>query len=159
MTRPYTTSRPRPEPAKGGAERDIYTPLPKEWGHGDGEYAGGVLTLVLPKPPRELMPNGRVHWRAKARLTKAHRQYAQVAALAALKGERPEWRRAVAQVVWYSPQAARLDGDNCLSAAKSYFDGLADAGVVANDRGITHLPVQIVKDSETRVVIAVREDN
>ena len=62
---------------------------------------------------------------------------------------KPRWGRLVSAVVgvrWYAASSRSRDGDNALASLKAAFDGLADAGVVDNDSGITHLPVSFSID-------------
>lgn len=48
-----------------------------------------------------------------------------------------------------SEPTRRRDRDNLLASLKAAFDGIADAGLVENDAGLTHLPVHIVIDPRT----------
>jgi len=50
----------------------------------------------------------------------------------------------------------RRDRDNLLASLKPAFDGLADAGVVGNDSGMVHMPVeQYVDRTNPRVELVV----
>lgn len=97
------------------------------------------LTIDLPYPARELSPNGGTrHHRGKiARLKKYHRNMAYLATMGA-KGRRTgfPWAKAIITAHWYHPQKrlALHDDDNLTSWLKCYRDGVADAGVVKNDR-------------------------
>lgn len=114
-----------------------------------------VITLSL--PPRELSPNARTHWATKARATRRYRQLACVEAIVAGVPERP-WTLATAELRFHFRTAARRDRDNLLASMKAAFDGLTDAGVVADDSGITHLPVQVVTGSPApRVEVRIAE--
>lgn len=85
-----------------------------------------VASIELPFPAKVLWPNGRTKsYRFKAAEFKKHKGWASVAALASgVKGlqvvssirliVRPKTRNAI-------------DRDNCVSACKAYFDGLAAA--------------------------------
>jgi len=84
-----------------------------------------VTEIVLPFPAKDLWPNARPHWAAKARLAKKHRAWAYAATLAA-KVPTPESR--VNFIVTIHPRATRkIDADNAIAALKSSFDGIADA--------------------------------
>lgn len=117
------------------------------------------LTLTLPLPPRELHPNARVHWRPKAAATAGYRLLAKARSLEALgRTRQPRWPAAFAQAVFYVKDRRRRDRDNLAAALKAAWDGIADAGVVENDAGITHLPVRIEVDrANPRVMITVIE--
>jgi hypothetical protein len=54
---------------------------------------------------------------------------------------KPPWTSACCQATFFFEYRRVRDRDNCLAALKSAFDGLADAGVIANDAGLIHLPV------------------
>ena len=54
--------------------------------------------------------------------------------LRVLAGETPpRWGKAVYKAVFLFPDARRRDPDNCIASLKAYLDGIADAGLVAND--------------------------
>lgn len=119
-----------------------------------------AITIVLPLPPRTLSPNGRSHWATKARAVKKYRGDAKVAALAAMNeaGMRcaPMWERATAAITFYKRTAHQSDLDNLIASLKAGLDGIADAGVIANDSGLTPLPPTVVKDAANpRVEIVV----
>ena len=115
---------------------------------------GSSVVIVLPLPPRELSPNARPHWAAKARAIKRYRQTAWLCALAV----RPSQPVQVARVTsrFFFRTLRRRDRDNLLASLKPAFDGIADARVVANDAGMIHMPVeQYVDRADPRVEIAV----
>ena len=93
-----------------------------------------TLTVTLPHPPKELKPNSRPHYMAKARAKKHARQVAYFAALSSL--------REVMNIEYDGGPIAFLpthyllrwhywghipDEDNCLAACKAYLDGCCDA--------------------------------
>lgn len=53
------------------------------------------------------------------------------------------------QAAFYRKRNTPMDGDNALAMLKPAFDGLQDAGIVTNDRQITHKPVLFFKDVES----------
>lgn len=109
---------------------------------------GGIL-VTLPLPPKELSPNARVHWARKQRVVREYREMAKVAAQLAIGREAaPRWERATVQATFYFRVRRRRDMDNLSGWCKQNFDGLADAGVVANDSGFTHLPVRVEIDRD-----------
>lgn len=115
-----------------------------------------TLTITMPLPGKLLSPNGRAHFMAKARATKTARQGANLRTRSELGGVFPKHQRATAQLEWYSKTKRRVDGDNALASAKAIFDGIADAGFIANDRELTHQPVKFFVDKNNpRLVIHV----
>jgi crossover junction endodeoxyribonuclease RusA len=115
------------------------------------------LRIELPWPDKALSPNGRVHWARKAKAVAKHRGFAKLAAIAAIRSAK--WpsgvREAYAKTRFIDPSTRRRDRDNHASMCKSYFDGLADAGVVANDCGFVHWPVTFEVGPVRCVVIEI----
>ena len=97
-----------------------------------------ALTFQLPLPDRRLSPNARNHWALKARMVKAARGAARLEAVRVLDGRTPpRWGKAKFRpAVFLAPKNRQPDPDNLLASLKSYIDGLADAGIVANDRDL-----------------------
>lgn len=113
------------------------------------------ITVTLPIPPKELSPNGRFHWAAKSKKTKAYRLAAHIAAWNQCS-ECPEHDRATSQIRWFTKTKRRLDADNALACMKSALDGITDSGFLSNDRGLTHLPIIFAVDKENpRVEITI----
>jgi crossover junction endodeoxyribonuclease RusA len=115
---------------------------------------GLSMVIVLPLPPRELSPNARPHWAAKARAVKHYREAAYLSSLA----ERPCRPLQAARVTarFFFRTRRRRDRDNLLASLKPAFDGIADARVVANDAGMIHMPVeQYVDRRDPRIEIVV----
>ncbi len=87
------------------------------------------MIIQLPYPHKALWPNGRAHWGTKATETKKHRAWAFAAMRACLppcfkhNGERIPIRI----IVSGKKTGALPDADNCVAAAKSYLDGIAEA--------------------------------
>lgn len=114
------------------------------------------IEVTLPLPPKQLHPNARVHFMAKAAATKRYRLRAELEARHALgRRDPPRWKAATVRVAWYFKTAARRDRDNLLASAKAIFDGLADAGIVDNDAAFTHLPHEVNKSDQPGVVLVV----
>lgn len=120
----------------------------------------GKLVLQLPIPHRLLSPNARVHWAVKAKLVKSHRQAAKVEAWRVLGGAKPPlWAKARYKATLLTLRASRLDPDNFNAMLKSYLDGIADAGVVANDRGLwPERPEFLKTDKFPRVEIEIEQE-
>ena len=107
-----------------------------------------TLIVKLPPPGRTLSPNGRVHWSKKSKATAKARLDAGLAATAAIReqGVTVPFAKATVQVRSWVTKKIFQDDDNLNASCKAYFDGLADAGIVANDRDFTRLPpVQLVQ--------------
>lgn len=117
---------------------------------------GGLVFVTLPLPAKELSPNARVHWRVKAKHTKAAREQAHAMARSF---NRPMWKAATVKCVFTFGDTRRRDKDNLLASMKAYFDGLADAGVVENDSQLTYEPIQVTAPDRAnkRVVVEIRE--
>lgn len=97
-----------------------------------------ALTFQLPIPARELSPNARCHWSRKAKAVTAARVAAACEANRVLFDSKtytpPKWSKARCKAVLYHTRAVTPDPDNFIASLKPYLDGLADAGIVANDR-------------------------
>ena len=104
------------------------------------------IVIELPLPPKELKPNHRCHWRAKLKPKAEARYTAYVIALVAISElpTAPRWKLAEVQATWYL--ARQNDSDNLLASIKHHLDGIADAGIVDNDRGFIFLPPKQVLD-------------
>lgn len=104
------------------------------------------LEITIPIPPSRTKPNaGHGHMQAVARAVKQQRMDAATAAkLALINGNHqpPMWERAEVQATFWRrhPNSRLMDQDNAVSWLKHTWDGLQDAGIVRNDRGLTHLP-------------------
>lgn len=88
------------------------------------------LKITLPWPDKVLWPNGRTRSHQKrARLVKLHRHWGYLAALES--GARTivhgDERIPVHFLVHPMPRGPAPDRDACVSACKSYLDGIADA--------------------------------
>jgi crossover junction endodeoxyribonuclease RusA len=116
---------------------------------------GGMIRVTLPLPPKACSPNARGHWRTRSKAIKAYR------ACASLLARRPaehqlRWREASIAVTWFSRTRTRPDADNALASLKAAFDGLVDAGVLADDREVTFAPIRFEVDkADPRVEITV----
>jgi crossover junction endodeoxyribonuclease RusA len=107
------------------------------------------MTFTLPLPPRELSPNARVHWRRKATVTAAYRSHAKhVAWSVTPASQRPGWTEARAEIVVYAPDRRRRDRDNLMASLKAAWDGLVDAGILADDSGLHFAPLRLEWDKD-----------
>jgi len=98
-----------------------------------------ALTFELPIPGPALSPNARGHWAVKAAAVKAARAAARGEAVRVLDSaglRAPRWEKARYRAMLFHVGARTPDPDNFLASLKAYLDGLADVGIVANDRGL-----------------------
>ena len=127
--------------------------------------AAKAMLIRLPIPPKELAPNSRTHWRVKAKYVKAYREEARIAGRD-LRFFRPDlpWPLplgVLAEPVFVFPTNRRRDTDNLGASLKAAWDGLVDAGVLADDsaRHLTIAAVKCVVQKEARqgyVLISLR---
>jgi len=97
-----------------------------------------------------LSPNARIHWRAKRPYTVYARTEARLTAQDQINRIK-DWKPFERVVVWptiYVPAKRNFfDDDNALSCLKPYFDGLADAGIVKNDRHMKRMTPEFRVDA------------
>ena len=115
------------------------------------------VTVTLPLPSSKLHPNGRCHWAVKAKLTKSHRQLARTEASFQTGGYEPMWQSVTVEYRAYFKVKRTRDQEGIISVNKAYMDGICDAKLIANDSGVTFLPVTIAIDrTNPRLEIVVR---
>lgn len=106
------------------------------------------MIVTLPLPPKALSPNKKhsTHWPT----TKARKKYREDAYIAAICAGAKDLglESASVQCKFFFRTSHVHDGDNLLASIKSGFDGLVDAGVFVDDRGLTHLPCEQSKDAK-----------
>jgi crossover junction endodeoxyribonuclease RusA len=106
------------------------------------------------RPP--LTANQRLHWAARAKLTREIRYAAAV------------WfhtfgpvKRCEVSLIWYVTDARRRDADNAFPTLKAACDGIVDAGIVPDDTPnlMVKLMPQIVRTTQPKpyVTLTVRE--
>jgi len=121
-----------------------------------------TIKIELPLPHKNLSPNSRCHWRAKAAATKKARSESRLITMDAMnRSDCAEWFWPAAKVraVFYFKDHRKRDRDNALSSLKAHFDGLADAGLISNDSGLTHMPVVMSVDkTNPRVVLLIEKE-
>ena len=96
------------------------------------------IIVILPLPPRELSPNSRSHYMAKSRATKKCRVDAGLSTRASMNA-RPQnypWPLAILEPHFFFTCRRTRDSDNLSACLKACRDGIADAGLVANDCNI-----------------------
>lgn len=82
-------------------------------------------TIILPWPPKELSPNGRVHWAVKSKASKKYREDARLLCFEA-KLVAPEVKKIHLWIYFNPPQRRNYDDDNMLARFKPQRDGIAD---------------------------------
>ena len=109
-----------------------------------------MLRITLPLPGKDLSPNARPHFMAKAKQVRELRQATAIEAMVWCRENANTfpWPEATIQLTFYFARNGRRDPDNLLASAKAAFDGLRDAGVLMDDDKITHLPVEWKKDKD-----------
>lgn len=113
------------------------------------------MIFDVPWPSKNLSPNARVHWSAKARSVKAARQ----AAAWVSQGYGPiEADRLRVTLVFSPPDGRHRDADNLIASAKPTLDGLADS-LGVNDRQfeISYRIAPKVKGGNVRIEIEAPE--
>ena len=118
------------------------------------------LVIILPLPSPKLSPNARCHHFAKASAVRDHRGWAKLVAKTEMAARRivGGWKGAVVRPVFYMRDQRRRDKDNHGAMLKSYYDGLVDAGLLADDRGLVPMPVEFGVDrADPRVELHIEE--
>ena len=94
------------------------------------------FAVELPLPPKDLSPNVRKHWAAKARATKKYR----TACAWAFTAAKPKgWKqRPIVIDVGYrcsanAPGYVAHDSQNAIASLKAAADGIVDAGIIPTD--------------------------
>lgn len=113
-----------------------------------------MIRLNLPWPHKDLSPNARVCWQARARVTRKARQDAFYAAHEA--GARNVAADAFSvATTFYPPTRHAYDQDNLIARCKPIYDGIADA-LGVDDRHFKHQPVTIAEPVKGgRVVVEI----
>jgi len=120
-----------------------------------------TVTIILELPNRVLSPNsppgsfgGRMQ---KAASAKRYRRLAKEAVIAEDIASGP-WHRATIRATFYHKQKRRRDDVNHLAMLKPAYDGLVDAGLLADDDSehLTTLPATFCIDRKcSRVELAI----
>lgn len=104
------------------------------------------ITIKLEMPHKHLSPNSRCHWAQKSKAKKAQRKWACRLIMSDFYEGSPcraPWKTANVQIAVTPPDRRRRDKDNLLASLKAAFDGAQDAGLIADDSGLTYLPITI----------------
>lgn len=114
-------------------------------------------TIILPMPGEALRSNGRVHRMKRAAEVKKARAKAKILAKFVLHREPPPmWTRARMITVFRFPKHQHMDPTNCLDSLKAYIDGIQDAGIIADDKGLwPERPIIETKTGRREVQITI----
>lgn len=123
-----------------------------------------TITVTLPHPAKELRPNGRPHFMARARAKKSARMSAYFEAMSRLRvalaeryhGDAIEFHPTRYTLRWYY-WGNVPDEDNCLAACKAYIDGCADAFDI-NDRTLSCAGIERVHDKDKRIELIFSDE-
>ena len=120
------------------------------------------LTVTIPGTPHAgLSPNSRVDWHVKARLTRDARGLAKYSALEQHGRIRPLRAPVMlhAVIAWESRRKI-VDITNGIASLKSFEDGLVDAGIMGDDRGVVGWTLKQIRDPRKRgyTVITILEE-
>lgn len=95
------------------------------------------ITIVIDLPPRMLSPNARCHWAVKAKYVRQYRLHAHAASLVALgEAKRPYWEKAKLNAKAFFKTRGFPDPSNFMASLKAAEDGIADAGIIINDKAL-----------------------
>src|SRR3990167_1599705 len=96
-----------------------------------------MITLTLPFPPKELSPNSRCGWRAKAAAVQAYRHECRVETMNVLFDVLPQsyplTSPITVTITFILKDKRRHDWDNLLASFKAGLDGIVDAGLLPDD--------------------------
>lgn len=108
------------------------------------------ITIELPLPDRRLHPNARAFWAAKAKQTRLYRESAWVMATLAKPNRHKPWKRASVILEFTFADKRKRDVDGLISSIKGAIDGIADAGIIENDNGITQFSVNVLPPNKAK---------
>jgi crossover junction endodeoxyribonuclease RusA len=115
------------------------------------------IRINLEMPHKHLSPNSRCHWAQKAKAKKEQRQSSRYLICMEMywAGCTMPWKTANVQIVVTPPDRRRRDKDNLLASLKAAFDGAQDAGLIADDSGLTYLPITITEPDKANAGVQI----
>ncbi len=131
-----------------------------------GDPLALTITLPIPDPLLTVNYRKRMHWRTQARHTKAQRHDAMLAAFGAMADHPmtlygpmfPRGKVRADVTVYRRPRQLIPDEGARWEWLKPIWDGFQDAGLVENDKQITHGEIAYYPtDPDPRVVIVLTE--
>ena len=109
-------------------------------------------------PPEQVRGNSRAHWRTKARRVQEMRESGLAHGLEVISasGDTMWPLRGNLSLSVKATVKRWMDGDNLLIGYKGFIDGLADAGVLMDDKQISFwgINVEVGKDERSVIVLA-----
>lgn len=118
-----------------------------------------MITIIVSIPHASLSPNGRSHWRTKARIASEARSAAHWLAKDAarkIKADLP-WQAATYNIHVRFKTARFQDQDNLIASLKPTLDGMCDA-IGMNDRNLTLGSYTASKDAKNSgVTITIKK--
>ena len=119
------------------------------------------IVLTLLHPPASLSPNARCHWRKKAADTKQFREDVGwvTRSMMHVYGVEGRWPGARLDIHWRYA-GVQPDADNCIAQLKGGIDGIADAGLIENDRTIRmgSVTFEHVRRSDREVLLTLTRE-
>lgn len=119
-----------------------------------------AITIRLDWPYEELSPNYHGgNWRKVARYKHVYRVACKVLALSARDGrtEYPLKAPVLGHLTFVTTAMRGYDRDNLIAWMKSGIDGVADAGVIDDDKDIVSWSVEVVKGLRREVKLMISE--
>jgi crossover junction endodeoxyribonuclease RusA len=114
------------------------------------------ITIKLEMPHKHLSPNSRCHWAQKSKAKRSQRDSTDFKIRAELGSNlSPKWKTANVQITVTPPDRRRRDKDNLLASLKAAFDGAQDAGLIADDSGLTYLPIAITEPDKANAGVTL----
>lgn len=119
------------------------------------------ITFEIPIPHKTLSPNARAHWRTTSKHKKHSRTLSYLAALRHSFIVKEPWpgKECIVEATWHGRTASclRMDDTNARGSLKAAEDGITDAGVWDNDKGVRWEPIKFAVDKNNpRVTITVK---
>lgn len=105
------------------------------------------ITVTFPLPERAVSQNGRKGIWAKAAATKKQRTDAGIECLKATEYA-PRWKRATLGIKAFFKDGNHPDPMNFIGSLKATIDGIEDAGIVEDDKGLWPLRPVFATDKE-----------
>lgn len=114
------------------------------------------IQITIPFPPQCLWPNSRVDRRRATDERQAFKGQVQLIALEAIqRGGGFPWPGAASAAAFFQPSRHHRDRDNANASLKYAHDAVVRAGLLENDRHMTHLAPLMLHDKENpRVVVS-----
>lgn len=122
------------------------------------------VTITIGVPDRCLSPNHKPGTRGammkKARLTKSYRYACGINAMGASHNKGPKFIRCVIHATWCgrTRNVLSMDRTNAIGSLKAAEDGLCDAGIILNDKGVEWGKIEFAVDkANPRIILIVEE--